>query len=331
MSEQTIRWGIVGTGMIAGQMASMIKLANRAELTAVSSRRMESANRFAGEHGVPNPYDSWAGMIASDDIDAVYVATPTSVREEICVAAAGSGKHVLGEKPFANLQSLKRITAACRDNNVGFMDGTHFVHHPRTKAIRTAMETKTGQPASIASAFQFHLADKGNIRYNPTLEPYGALGDLGWYNVRAAIEYTAPSVEISAIGAHLRRDDTNGAVVAASGLILFSDQSTTTFNCGFESGALNMELRLSGLLGEITMNDFLANLPDGSADYTWRRGGFGGGGVEEFVKVASEKPGAALMFEDFAKMTDDARLFEESVAVSEKTQAWLDAVWNQSN
>jgi predicted dehydrogenase len=126
----TLRWGFVGTGGIANSMAPMVARAGNAQLLAVSSRKMKTAKKFASTHGLEHTFDSWADLAAWDGVDAIYVATPTSVREEICVAAANHGKHVLGEKPFANLASLQRITATCRANGVGFMDGTHFVHQP---------------------------------------------------------------------------------------------------------------------------------------------------------------------------------------------------------
>ncbi len=203
---KTLRWGIVGTGGIANSMAGMIKMADAAEIGAVSSRRLETARAFAETHDVPSAFDSWEEMIGSDTIDAIYVATPTSVREEICVAAAKGGKHVLGEKPFASLPSVRRIAAACRDNGVAFMDGTHFVHHPRTLDIRQRREERLGFVWSVASAFQFNLADRGNIRFNPELEPMGAIGDAGWYNMRAAVEYLPPGVVLDTASAHLRRD-----------------------------------------------------------------------------------------------------------------------------
>ena len=108
---KTLRWGVVGTGGIANSMAPRIQQADHAELVAVSSRRMESAKKFAGQHSVSNAFDSWSDMLDWDGVDAIYVATPTSVREEICIAAAKAGKHVLGEKPFADLPSLQRISS----------------------------------------------------------------------------------------------------------------------------------------------------------------------------------------------------------------------------
>lgn len=232
-TSKSLRWGIVGTGGIANSMAPRIQDADHAELVAVSSRKMDKAQAFAAKHGFDTAFDSWADLLAFDGVDAVYVATPTSVREEICVAAARAGKHVLGEKPFANLPSVQRITSACRENGVGFMDGTHFPHHPRTAHIKAVMQEDVGWPWSVASAFQFGLSDTSNIRLNPELEPYGAIGDAGWYNMRAAVEYTAAGVEVSSVDAYLRRHSETNAVVAASGVIVFSDGSTSTWNCGF--------------------------------------------------------------------------------------------------
>ena len=114
---------------------------------------MTSAKKFADKHGFSKTFDSWAGLFEWDGVDEIYVATPTSVREEICVAAANNGKHVLGEKPFANLASLRRITSACKQNGVGFMDGTHFVHSPRTAHIKSGIPDMVGWPWSIDSAF----------------------------------------------------------------------------------------------------------------------------------------------------------------------------------
>jgi predicted dehydrogenase len=321
-----LRWGIVGTGGIANSMAGMIGMADAAEIGAVSSRRMETARAFAQTHEVPNAFDSWEEMIGSDTVDAIYVATPTSVREEICVAAAQAGKHVLGEKPFASLPSVKRITAACRDNDVAFMDGTHFVHHPRTLDIRQRREERLGVVWSVASAFQFNLPDRGNIRFNPELEPMGAIGDAGWYNMRAAVEYLPPGVVLDTAGAHLRRDARTGAAISGSGVLRFTDGSTSTWNCGFDSGAVVMDLRITGTEGVINIDDFLSQNRDGSADFLYRKGGWGRGESEE-INVPSAKPGAALMFEDMAAAAADPALREQWMTATERTQALLDAAW----
>jgi len=325
---RALRWGFVATGRIANSMAGMVKLTDGAELAAVSSRKMETANTFAEKHGVGKAFDSWADMIAWDGVDAIYVATPTSVREEISVAAANGGKHVLGEKPFANLPSLKRITAACRANGVGFMDGTHFPHHPRTAHIQANMQKDVGWPWSVASAFQFGLSDTSNIRLRPDLEPYGAIGDTGWYNMRAAVEYCPPGAGIASVDAYLRRHSETNAAVSGSGVIVFDDGATTTWNCGFESGAGIMDLRITGSAGVIKIDDFLSQRRSDNAGVYQYLQGWGGNG--EQIEVPSAKPGAALMFEDFAAMVGNQGRIDASMRASEQTQELLDAVWKSA-
>lgn len=322
-----LRWGVVGTGWIADRMAPLIREAANAKLAAVSSRRMDSAQAFAQRHDAGRAFDDWRQMIAWEGVDAVYIATPTSVREEIGVAAASAGKHVLGEKPFASLASLQRIIAACRANGVAFMDGTHFPHEPRTAHIRARIGSDLGRPWSVASAFQFNLDDVSNIRLQPDLEPYGAIGDTGWYTMRAAVEYTSPGVELAACDAYLRRHPETGAVVSASGVIRFDDGSTTTWNCGFTSGAGIQDLRISGDRAVIKLDDFLrSRRSDNGGGYQFLRSGQ----EPEDVVVPASKPGATLMFEDFAATVGDPQRIEESMRASERTQSWLDAVWNSA-
>lgn len=321
-----LRWGIIGTGYIANAMAPMIGMAPAARLAAVSSRRLETANEFGDEHDVGHRFDDWSAMLASGEIDAVYIATPTIVREEIAVAAANQGKHVLAEKPFASLPSVTRIVAACRANDVGFMDGTHFVHAPRTRRIRERTSELVGWPWSLDCAFQFNLPDRDNIRYNGDLEPMGAIGDAGWYNMRAIVEYLSPGIDLSRCDTYMRRDEESGAAISGSGVMEFSDGATSTWNCGFDSGVTVMDFRLSGAEGIVSMDDFVLARKSGAPEYRWASAGRDA----EIVEVPEERPAAAQMFEDFAAMVHDAEWRERSIAASERTQALLDAAWESA-
>jgi predicted dehydrogenase len=320
-----LRFGIVGTGSIANLVAPRIREAPSAELAAVSSRRMATASDFAAEHGIPEAFDAWETMIDEDGIDAVYVATPTSIRETISIAAAERGKHVLAEKPFASLQSVQRITRACRDNGVAFMDGTHFVHHPRTQAVRDTTPKSVGWPATLDSAFQFSLTDRGNIRFDTTLEPMGAIGDAGWYNMRAIVEYLDPDIMPASVHCVARRDPETNAVISASGVLHFTDGASSTFTCGFDAGALVMDLRLTGSRGALWMDDFVLPRSPEKAIFTRRTGGLGA--LDE-VAVDARLPAATLMIEAMADAASRTGRRERWMQAAERTQALLDAVWN---
>jgi predicted dehydrogenase len=306
-------------------MAAVVRSTPEAVLSAVASRRMDSARAFAVERGADRAFDSWRAMIGHDGIDAVYIATPTAPREEIAVAAAQAGKHVLAEKPFASLPSLQRITSACRENGVCFMDATHFVHHPRCAAVRDGLDRAIGRPRSLESRFRIGLHERGDIRYDPALEPLGALGDLGWYNLRATIEYLAPAGPLRHATAAVLRDERTGAVVAGEGLLTFEDGATSRWRCGFRADAVDIGLRLSGPLGTLRMDDFVGEDADGSASYRLETGG-GTPAADRVVRVESGRSGPACMFAEFAAAAADPSRREQWMQASEKTQALLDAV-----
>jgi hypothetical protein len=88
-----------------------------------------------------------------------------------------------------------------------------------------------------------------------------------------------------------------------------------------------MDLRLSAPGGIVSLGDFLSQNQDGSADYLFRKGGWGPNAESRTVNVPSAKPGSVLMFEDFAAMVSNREMFEKSVLASERTQRWLDAIW----
>ena len=192
------------------------------------------------------------------------------------------------------------------------------------------MGDRIGWPWSVDSAFQFNLTDKGNIRFNPELEPMGAIGDAGWYNMRAAVEYLSPDVKLESVRAHLRRDKDTGAAISGSGLLVFDDGSTSTWNCGFDSGSVVMDLRITGHKAVVNIDNFLSQDPGGSASYLYRKGGWGPNAVRDTIEVHSSLPGSALMFQDFAMMVHTPEMRERWMQATERTQEFLDAVWQDA-
>ena len=65
---------------------------------------------------------------------------------------------------------------------------------------------------------------------------------------------------------------------------------------------------------------------DRPADYEYRQGWQD----SRFVEVPFDKPESTLMFEDFAAMVGDDHWKARSIRASERTQQWLDAVWQSA-
>ena len=337
--EQQLRMGIVGTGMIANVMAKAIAESATAQLVAVSSRRLATAQEFAEQFEAAKAFDSWQKMIDWSGIDAVYVAVPTSVKEEVGVAAAQAGKHVLADKPFVSLASLQNITAACRTNHVAFMDATHFVHHPRTQNIHKNINKAIGTPQAVRTSFFFPFMDRSNIRFNPQVEPTGALGDMAWYSMRAVVEFLPTDTPLKTIETFIQRDDETNTIIRAAGLLAFENGMTSTWDIGYNAGVCIMDLDILGTTGMISLDDFVLDWakgfafdnPQHSVGYTVRTD-MASPKDFQFIATPSTKTQQALMIEDFVALTqnlEQSDRLEASINKSERTQSLLDAIWEK--
>ena len=252
---EKVRFGVLGTAKIAIKVGQAIKDAASAELAGIGSRNIETAKAWGIQHGVPQAFGSYQELLINENIDAVYIPLPPSLHCEWTVKAAEAGKHVLCEKPTAlNSQEVATMFAACKANGVQFMDGTMWSHHPRTAEMKTVLKSgKLGRLRRITSAFTVNIEDTPEqIRFNPTLGG-GAIYDLGWYCVRAALwAFDELPQRVYATGEYHRGVDINAAV-----MMWFSNQRTAAFDCGFDMG-IRKWFEVAGEEGNLVCDDFLA-------------------------------------------------------------------------
>lgn len=305
----TLRFGIIGSGMIAGVIAKAIQQAPSAQLVAVASRREESARAFAQAHNIPSVHADWQALVQAGDIDVVYVATPTAGREDICLAALDYGKHLISEKPFISADSARRIAARAQAKGLAFMDATHFTHHPRTAEVQSRQDKLIGTARRVNTSFFFPFMDRSNIRFDPVKEPTGAIGDMAWYSMRAIVEYLRPSGEVRQLHAAVRRDQNTGAYVGGSGLVEFASGQTSSFDFGYDAGVCQMDVNILGDNGLIQMDDYVLDWKDGFAfdnpghinRYTLRQG-MAAPSDFQHLEVLTEQPQAVHLVEHFCAL-----------------------------
>ena len=101
------RWGILSTAKIAReQLIPAIQDAENGVLSAIASRDEAKAKALAERTGAPHAFGSYEEMLASSEIDGVYIPLPTSQHIEWSVKAAQAGKHVLCEKPISDRKNV---------------------------------------------------------------------------------------------------------------------------------------------------------------------------------------------------------------------------------
>lgn len=137
----TIRWGLIGCGDIARKrVAPALREHPDCELQAISRARFDQAEQFANEFGARRWYADCTELIADEEIDAVYIATPVHLHAAQAIAAARAGKHVLCEKPMAmSVSECDEMIAACSENEVrlGVAYYRHF--YPVIDRIRSIL------------------------------------------------------------------------------------------------------------------------------------------------------------------------------------------------
>jgi predicted dehydrogenase len=291
MTTSPCRWGILGTATIAQKNWRAIANAPNATLSAVASRTEDRANEFIDlcQNAVPFParpaaVGSYEALMARDDIDAIYIPLPTGIRKKWVIKAAEAGKHVLAEKPTAtSTEDLVEMIAACRKNNVQFMDGVMFMHSDRLRAMGEQLwnSDKIGDIRRITSHHTFCAPTEfleENIRMSSALEPHGCLGDVGWYSIRLilwAMQWRMPQRVVGRNLATQGRADSPGSVPTEfSAELIFDETTSAHFYCSFL--AANQQWgSFGGTKGYMQVDDFVLPYFDsslyfqtGAAEYT---------------------------------------------------------------
>ncbi len=195
-ADRPLRWGIIGTGQIAKHFARGLQAVSDAELLAVGSRAIDTANTFADAFSVPRRYGSYAELVADPDVDVVYVSTPHQDHKASTLLCLDAGKPVLCEKPFAiNVGEAREMVEAARARNLFLMEAMWTRFRPTMVKVRELIDGGALGEVRFLSA---NIGWKSNFDpqfrlYNPDLGG-GALLDGGVYPVSfASMVLGAPS------------------------------------------------------------------------------------------------------------------------------------------
>jgi predicted dehydrogenase len=181
-----VRWGLLGAARIGSVVVHAARQSRFGHFAAVASRSSERAQQFAADHGLEESHGSYEDLLASDGVDAIYIALPAALHAEWTVKALEAGKHVLCEKPFACLAAdVAKAFDVAEQTGLVCAEGFMYRHHPQTAlACRLVRDGAIGSLKHIRTALTVEIG-KNDIRRVRALGG-GALLDLGCYCVSAA-------------------------------------------------------------------------------------------------------------------------------------------------
>jgi predicted dehydrogenase len=197
----TLRWGILGTGLIAGAFAADLVHTDTGEVTAVGSRSRAGAEAFGDRYAIARRHASYEALVADPDVDVIYVATPHSFHHENALLALEAGKHVLVEKAFTmNAAEAIELVVAARARGLFLMEAmwTRFLPHV-VQIRRLLADGALGRVVTVmADHGQWFAFDPSSRLFAPELGG-GALLDLGVYPVSFASMVLGEPTRIEAI------------------------------------------------------------------------------------------------------------------------------------
>jgi predicted dehydrogenase len=203
--SQIIRWGILGTGFIAGEFAKDLITLKDAQLLGVASRKQENARAFANIFKAARVYESYEQLLKDPDIDVVYIATPQDTHKDLAMMCLEAGKPILCEKPFTiNIQEAKEVINLARQKQLFCMEAMWMRFMPLIREVKARIDRgEIGEVKMLTADFGYPVAFDRNSRFfNPQMGG-GALLDRGVYCLSLAYYLLgAPSdvVSSAAIG-----------------------------------------------------------------------------------------------------------------------------------
>jgi predicted dehydrogenase len=202
MEAPPVRWGVLGPGSIANTFALAVRGGTRSQVVAVGSRDADRASIFARRHGVARSYGSYEALVAADDVDAVYVATPHSEHREHALLALGAGKPVLVEKAFArSLAETDEVLGAARAAGLFAGEAMWSRYLPHYDVLRRTVEEGTlGDVVLVQADHGQRLWPDGPQRLADPDLAGGSLLDLGVYPVAFADHVLGALDEVAARG-----------------------------------------------------------------------------------------------------------------------------------
>ncbi|AZO17447.1 MULTISPECIES: Gfo/Idh/MocA family oxidoreductase [unclassified Mesorhizobium] len=210
------RWGVLSTAKIGReQLLPAIVDSENGVLSAIASRDLSKAKSLGERFGARNAFGSYEELLASPDVDGVYIPLPTSQHVEWTAKAIEAGKHVLVEKPLAlNAKDIPPLIKLRDQKKVLVCEAFMVTYHPQWIKVRDLIASGAiGRLRHVQGAFSYYNVDPNNMRNKLDLGG-GALPDIGVYPTVSTRFSTGK--EPIRVQATIERDKTFGTDIYSS-------------------------------------------------------------------------------------------------------------------
>ena len=218
MDAPPLRWGVLGTGWIAGRFAAALRASTRQQVYAVGSRSLSSATPFAETVGAVRAYGSYDELVADDRVDVIYVATPHNHHHAHARLALEAGRHVVVEKPMGvSAAEARDLADLAGQRGLFLMEALWTFFLPKFDVIRQLVEDGViGMPYSVVADIGEYFAAEHRIMRAELAG--GPMNDLMTYPAALATWVLDAPAEVAAVATvapeHLSPSGVDGQVAA---------------------------------------------------------------------------------------------------------------------
>lgn len=138
-SQDTFRFGIIGSGRIANRFVPETEVVNGANVVAVLNPDIVEAENFAKVHGIES-FSDFDTFI--EQIDVVYIASPHLTHYDYIKRSLLAGKHVLCEIPFIlKKEETLELYRLAEEKNLVLMEASKTAYCPAFGHIVTLIKS----------------------------------------------------------------------------------------------------------------------------------------------------------------------------------------------
>lgn len=201
-----VRFAIIGTNFIVKRFLEAAYLLDEFRFIALFSRDKEKGRTFTHDLKSIQVFDDLECLAKSDDVDAIYIASPNCCHASQSILMLENNKHVLCEKPIAsNLLEWNGMLEASKMNNKIILEAMRPLYTPGYKVIKDHIK-KIGTIRKVNFNFNQYSSRYNNFKsgilenaFKPELSN-GALMDIGIYCVEVLVGLFGKPEQIFAKG-----------------------------------------------------------------------------------------------------------------------------------
>ena len=151
-----IRFGICGLGFAGSVlMAPAMRAHPHAQVAAACDPDADLRARFGQEYGIPT-YAGIDEMLASGELDAVYIASPHQFHCEQVLKACARGLHIIVEKPLTlSLVDAERMVQAQAAAGIELVVGASRSHDPVIRTMRHIVQSGQLGPIAMVNCINY--------------------------------------------------------------------------------------------------------------------------------------------------------------------------------